>query len=70
MGVHPVFGLRVPRACPEVDTCLLDPRATWQDAKRYDSTAHELAGRFERNFAAFAPFVAAEVRAAGIHAPA
>jgi phosphoenolpyruvate carboxykinase (ATP) len=70
MTVDPVFGLRVPQACPEVEEALLNPRATWQDKAGYDRMARELAGRFEDNFARFAPFVGDEVQAAGIRAAA
>ena len=69
-AVDPVFGLRVPQACPEVDDGLLNPRATWPDGAGYDRAARELAARFERNFARFAPFVGAEVQAAAIRAAA
>jgi phosphoenolpyruvate carboxykinase (ATP) len=68
--VDPAFGLRVPRSCPEVDPALLDPRATWADGAAYDQAARDLAGRFERNFAKFAPFVGSEVQAAGIRSAA
>ena len=68
--VHPVFGLRMPMACRNVEAGLLDPRSAWQDGPSYDGAARELAGRFERNFETFAPFVAREVQAAGIHAAA
>jgi phosphoenolpyruvate carboxykinase (ATP) len=70
MNVHPVFGLRMPQACPEVDPTLLNPRATWEDKAAYDQAARELAARFEKNFAKFAPFVGDEVQAAGIRAAA
>ena len=70
MSVDPVFGLRVPQVCPEVDPGLLNPRATWQDKAAYDRAARDLAQRFERNFARFAPFVGDEVQAAGIRAAA
>jgi phosphoenolpyruvate carboxykinase (ATP) len=69
-AVDPAFGLRVPRSCPDVDPALLDPRATWADQAAYDQAAWDLAARFERNFAQFAPFVGSEVQAAGIRAAA
>lgn len=70
MRLHQQFGLRMPAACPEVDPALLDPRGTWADKRGYDRAAREVAGRFEANFAKFAPFVGREVQAAGIHAAA
>jgi phosphoenolpyruvate carboxykinase (ATP) len=69
-AVDPAFGLRVPQACPDVDPGLLDPRGTWSDRAAYDQAARDLAARFERNFAKFAPFVGSEVQAAGIRAAA
>jgi phosphoenolpyruvate carboxykinase (ATP) len=70
VAVHPVFGLRVPRACAEVDEGLLDARSTWADASAYDATVRRLATQFEENFARFAPFVAPDVKAAAIRAVA
>ncbi|WP_418161269.1 phosphoenolpyruvate carboxykinase [Benzoatithermus flavus] len=70
LSVDPVFGLRVPQACPEVDPTLLNPRSTWADKAGYDRMAREVAARFEQNFAKFAPFVGDEVQAAGIRAAA
>jgi phosphoenolpyruvate carboxykinase (ATP) len=63
---HPLFGLRMPVACPGVDPALLDPGGTWADKARYEQAAREVAGRFEANFAKFAPQVGSEIRAAGI----
>ncbi|MGD9511581.1 MAG: phosphoenolpyruvate carboxykinase [Geminicoccaceae bacterium] len=69
MAVHPVFGLRMPSACPDVEPGLLDPRSTWSDASAYDEVARGLAGRFEDNFARFEAYVDASVKAAGIQLP-
>ena len=66
MRLHPLFGLRMPVAAPDVDPRLLDPRGAWADTGRYDEAAREVAGRFSANFAKFAPHVGDEVRAAGI----
>ncbi len=68
--VHPIFGLRVPTACADVDRRLLDPRSTWTDGADYDEAARKLARQFEENFARFAPFVGSAVQAAGIRAAA
>ncbi len=67
---HPQFGLRIPEACPEVPSEVLNPRATWKDKQAYDSVVRELTRRFEANFKQFEPYVGADVTAAGIHAAA
>jgi phosphoenolpyruvate carboxykinase (ATP) len=67
---HPLFGLRMPASCPGVDPSLLDPRGTWADKTGYDSTAGEVARRFEGNFERFASHVGREVQAAAIRGAA
>jgi len=67
---HPLFGLAMPAACPEVPEGVLNPRTTWQDKRAYDQTARELTKRFETNFKQFEPYVGDAVKAAGIHAAA
>jgi phosphoenolpyruvate carboxykinase (ATP) len=66
MRPDPTFGLLVPEACPDVPGELLQPRNAWADKGAYDTTAHEVARRFEANFAQFAGAVDEGVRAAGI----
>ena len=63
--VDELFGFEVPVAVPGVEQSLLDPRATWRDAVRYDAKARELAEMFRENFAAFADDVGPEILAAG-----
>ena len=70
MATDPTFGLRLPKSCAGVDAGLLDPRRAWADKQAYDRTAREVAGRFDRNFAPYAGFVDAGVRAAGIRVAA
>jgi phosphoenolpyruvate carboxykinase (ATP) len=50
---HPVFGLQIPQACPNVPADLLDARGQWADPAAYDKAARELAARFARNFEKF-----------------
>jgi phosphoenolpyruvate carboxykinase (ATP) len=61
---HPIFGIHVPRTCPDVPAEVLDPRSTWPDPAAYDTQARKLASMFDQNFEKFAPDVAADVRAA------
>jgi len=63
--VDPIFGLRVPEACPGVPSEVLRPRDTWSDQAAYDSQAIALARRFTENFKDFAERVPEEVRAVG-----
>ncbi|AUX91950.1 phosphoenolpyruvate carboxykinase (ATP) [Mixta gaviniae] len=46
----PVFNLQFPLAVPGVDSHLLDPRNTWEEASQWESRALDLAHRFVANF--------------------
>lgn len=49
-----VFGLEIPKECPNVPTEVLDPRETWSDKGAYDEQANKLKVMFEDNFKKFA----------------
>jgi phosphoenolpyruvate carboxykinase (ATP) len=61
---HPVFGLQMPKTCPNVPAEILNPRNTWANAADYDHKANELAGKFIKNFEQYAAGVSAETLAA------
>lgn len=61
----PVFGVSIPKQCPDVPSDVLNPRNTWQDKNAYDAQAQKLAGMFQKNFEKFADNVSQEVRDAG-----
>ncbi len=61
---HPIFGVHVPRSCPDVPSGVLDPRGTWADGEAYDRQARKLAGMFDKNFETFRDDVSEQVRAA------
>ncbi len=61
---HPVFGVAMPKTCPDVPAEVLNPRNTWADKNAYDEKAKYLAGLFVRNFEKYADGVSAEVLAA------
>jgi phosphoenolpyruvate carboxykinase (ATP) len=61
----PVFGVRVPTACPDVPAEVLKPRDTWADKQAYDEKAQHLARLFRQNFEQFADGVTDEVKASG-----
>ncbi len=50
---HPVFGVLMPNTCPNVPTEILHPRNTWADKAAYDTTANNLADKFNKNFTKF-----------------
>lgn len=58
----PFFGFEVPVAVPNVDTAILDPRATWDDKDAYDVQAAKLVQMFVDNFGKFEQHVDAAVR--------
>ncbi len=61
---HPIFGVHVPRSCPDVPGDVLDPRRAWSDGKAYDAQSRKLAMMFDENFETFAADVPPDVRAA------
>jgi phosphoenolpyruvate carboxykinase (ATP) len=61
---HPVFGVRVPRSCPDVPHEVLDPGSAWSDGRAYDAQARKLAAMFDENFEKLAADVPPAVRAA------
>lgn len=50
---HPVFGVQMPTACPNVPSEILNPRNTWSDKAEYDKAANALADKFNDNFKKF-----------------
>lgn len=63
--IDPVFGVLVPRACPDVPAKVLKPRDTWSDPSAYDAQARKLALLFRDNFARFADRASDAIRQAG-----
>lgn len=61
---HPVFGMMMPKTCPQVPSEILNPRHTWSDPSVYDTAAKNLAQQFIKNFDKYAAGVAAEIVAA------
>jgi phosphoenolpyruvate carboxykinase (ATP) len=60
----PVFGVSVPTNVPNVDSKVLQPRATWVEGAAYDATAKKLAHLFVNNFKQYEAGASAEIRAA------
>lgn len=51
---HPIFGLSMPKTCPDVPNAILNPRDTWRNEEDYDKVALNLAIQFAKNFEKFA----------------
>lgn len=60
---HPVFGVAMPDACPNVPEEILNPRNTWKDKEAYDKKAYQLADFFTHNFSTFAAHANEEIMA-------
>jgi phosphoenolpyruvate carboxykinase (ATP) len=61
---HPVFGMMMPKECPNVPAEILNPRNTWADKDAYDERAKDLAQQFVKNFEKYASGVSEEILAA------
>lgn len=51
---HEIFGLMMPKSCPNVPTEVLNPKNTWSNKEAYDKKANDLAGAFNKNFEKYA----------------
>ena len=58
---HPIFGLSMPKSCPNVPHEVLNPVNTWSDKDDYEDKARQLATAFRENFKAFADGASQEV---------
>jgi phosphoenolpyruvate carboxykinase (ATP) len=61
---HPVFGMMMPKECPNVPSEILNPRNTWADKNEYDEKAITLGKQFVKNFEKYADGVSEEILAA------
>ncbi len=61
---HPIFGMLMPKRCPNVPMNILIPRYTWADRDAYDTQAKNLAQQFIKNFEKYASGVSEEILAA------
>jgi phosphoenolpyruvate carboxykinase (ATP) len=58
---HPIFGLQMPKSCPNVPSAVLNPRETWADKDAYDGKANDLAEEFIRNFEKYSSKASADI---------
>lgn len=61
---HGVFGVSMPKSCPNVPAKILNPRNTWDDTNAYDEKAKCLGALFIKNFEKYAAGIAEEILAA------
>jgi len=61
----PVFGLHIPKHCPDVPDSMLQPRESWADRKAYDAAQKKLAQMFQTNFKQFEAAASDAIRSAG-----
>lgn len=57
----PVFGVSVPKRCPNVPMEILEPRKTWNDEKAYEKKANTLALAFQENFSKYKKYATREM---------
>ncbi|KAJ3365768.1 Protein kinase C-like 1 [Allomyces javanicus] len=63
---YPVFGLHIPKACPNVPESVLNPKTAWLgDADEFEATVAKLANLFIENFKLYEDHASPEVLAAG-----
>lgn len=60
---HSVFGVELPRTCPNVPSDVLSPRSTWNNDEGYYKTADKLARSFRENFKKFEEFANEDILA-------
>lgn len=61
---HPIFGVAMPKTCPNIPNEILNPRNTWDNELAYDAKAKDLAAKFNENFKKFEDGVTDEIKAA------
>ena len=60
---HEVFGVHMPKSCPEVPSEILNPKNTWEDKDAYDQRANGLADEFNKNFEKYKSYASEEILA-------
>ncbi len=58
---HEIFGLHMPKKCPNVPNEVLNPKQTWADQEAYDKKAMTLAKSFKDNFKQFEDYANEEI---------
>lgn len=63
-STDPIFGLAIPKTCPNVPAEALQPQHSWDDKAAYEAQARKLAGMFVNNFKDYDAGVPAAIKAA------
>lgn len=50
---EPIFGVKIPKKCPNIPDEILNPRNSWEDKKLFDLTINKVATMFNDNFNKF-----------------
>jgi len=58
---HKIFGVSMPKSCPEVPEQILSPEFAWEDKQAYADTANKLARKFAANFEQYADYANDEI---------
>lgn len=58
---HEVFGLFMPKSCPDVPSDILNPKSTWDKKEAYDKKAYDLAAAFIQNFEKYSEYASGEI---------
>ena len=62
---HEIFGLKMPKECPDVPNEILNPRNTWENKESYDEKAEQLAHTFHANFSQFKEYASQQILMGG-----
>ena len=60
-NTHKIFGLHMPKSCPNVPSEILSPKNTWENKLAYDKKANILAKAFNDNFIQFSDHASNEI---------
>lgn len=60
-----IFGVAIPKACPDVPSEILNPRNTWKDKSNYDRTARRVAEKFIKNFEKYKDYADESIASGG-----
>ncbi len=60
-----VFGVQIPKSCPDVSSEILIPKKTWDDTDAYDAQAKKLGSLFNKNFEKYKAESSMEIIKAG-----